>query len=134
MEEIPQSSTGTEGGYEREVISLRMVGAFLGGLLLTVIAVCLVAWWLFDHLAAEAARHDVPLSPLAETRQVPPEPRLQVTPQADLKALRTREYTALHSYGWMDRKAGVVRIPIDRAMKLLAKRGLSTPRRKTNTS
>jgi hypothetical protein len=30
----------------------------------------------------------------------------------------------LSSYGWVDREAGIVRIPIDRAMDLLAERGL----------
>ena len=32
----------------------------------------------------------------------------------------------MHSYGWVDQQAGVVRIPIDRAMELLAQRGLPT--------
>ncbi len=32
----------------------------------------------------------------------------------------------MHSYGWVDQPAGVVRIPIDRAMELLAQRGLPT--------
>lgn len=30
----------------------------------------------------------------------------------------------LHSYGWVDQQAGVVHIPIERAMELLAERGL----------
>jgi hypothetical protein len=30
----------------------------------------------------------------------------------------------LSSYGWLDRNAGVVRIPIDRAMKMTVERGL----------
>ena len=30
----------------------------------------------------------------------------------------------LHSYGWVDQQAGIVRIPIDRAMTLLTERGL----------
>jgi len=55
-----------------------------------------------------------------------PKPNLQINPQADLLALRARETSELESYGWMDRKAGRVRIPIDRAMDLLVLRGLPT--------
>ncbi len=43
---------------------------------------------------------------------------------------RDREAAELESYGWIDRKSGIVRIPIDRAMDLLAQRGL--PTRATN--
>jgi hypothetical protein len=32
----------------------------------------------------------------------------------------------LHSYGWVDRAAGIVRMPIDRAMEVLAEHGLPT--------
>jgi len=53
-----------------------------------------------------------------------PEPRLQIAPQLDLAAMRAREEAELHSYGWIDRKAGVVRLPIDRAMELMVQRGL----------
>lgn len=51
-------------------------------------------------------------------------PRLQLAPDVDLQAFRAREDAELNSYGWIDRTAGVVRIPIDRAMELIAQRGL----------
>jgi hypothetical protein len=51
-------------------------------------------------------------------------PRLQISPQTDLKEFRAREQTELESYGWINRTAGVVRIPIDRAMELVLERGL----------
>jgi hypothetical protein len=57
-------------------------------------------------------------------RLLPPEPRLQVNAPADLRALRAREDAQLNSYGWVDRKAETVRIPIAQAMQLLAQRGL----------
>jgi hypothetical protein len=53
-----------------------------------------------------------------------PEPRLQVAPQLDLAEMRAREETELRSYGWVDQKAGVVRLPIDRAMELMVQRRL----------
>ena len=35
-----------------------------------------------------------------------------------------KEDDVLESYGWVDKNAGVVRIPIDEAMKLTLERGL----------
>jgi len=59
---------------------------------------------------------------LASTR--PPFPKLQLSAPADLEKFRAREEAELISYGWVDKKAGIVRIPIDRAMDLLLDRGL----------
>jgi hypothetical protein len=53
---------------------------------------------------------------------LPPEPRLQVAPAADLERLRSRENEALATYAWIDRDNGVVRIPIEHAMELLVER------------
>ena len=133
MKGVDQGDTGAEGKYERQDINLRVVSVFLGGVVLTIVAVFLVASWMFDDFAAGLSRQDTALSPLAE-QQVPPGPLLKVTPRADLRAFRRREDTILQSYGWIDRKAGIVRIPIDQAMKLLAERGLPVPARKANTS
>ena len=41
-----------------------------------------------------------------------------------MEAHREREDELLGSYGWVDRNAGVVRIPIDQAKRLLLERGL----------
>jgi hypothetical protein len=60
-----------------------------------------------------------------QTPQAPPEPRLQVTPGQELHQLRAQEDAVLSSYGWIDREAGRVRIPIDRAMEVLMQRGLA---------
>lgn len=120
----------TEGTYERRDMNARVVGTFLAGLIVTVVVVFLLMGWLFEHLQSSQARRDVPVSPLAEARQVPPAPALQVNPRQDLKVMRGEEDALLHSYGWIDQKAGTVRIPIDRAMKLLAERGLPVKNQK----
>ncbi len=65
-----------------------------------------------------------PASPFAETRTLPAQPRLQTEPRQDLKGPRNEQEKLLNSYGWVDRNLGIVRIPIDRAMDLLAQRGL----------
>ena len=53
-----------------------------------------------------------------------PRPRLEVKPGATLAELRAAEDADLNSYGWVDRNAGTVRIPIDRAIQLILDRGL----------
>ncbi len=61
---------------------------------------------------------------LANPLKEPPEPRLQKTPVADIKAVRKDEDAVIQSYGWVDPDKGIVRIPVDRAMDLVAKEGL----------
>ena len=56
--------------------------------------------------------------------QLPPGPNLQPDPHAVLVMLQHREDSILTSYAWVNKDSGIVRIPIDRAMALLAKRGL----------
>jgi hypothetical protein len=60
----------------------------------------------------------------ASLRRTPPEPRLEPDPLAPRAAAQAREDAILASYGWVDRKAGIARIPIDRAMELLVEKGL----------
>ena len=41
---------------------------------------------------------------------------------------RVKEDQQLHSYSWVDKNAGTVRIPIDDAMRLMLERGILTSR------
>jgi hypothetical protein len=55
--------------------------------------------------------------------QLPADQAWQATPEARLaylQALRAKQAQQLQSYGWVDQKAGVVQLPIDRAMELVA--------------
>jgi hypothetical protein len=45
-------------------------------------------------------------------------------PFKDIAALRAEEQAVLESYGWVDEKAGIARIPVAEAMKIVAERGL----------
>ena len=56
--------------------------------------------------------------------KLPPEPRLQQFPRNEIYDLRLREQQQLQEYGWVNREAGVVRIPIADAMRLTVERGL----------
>lgn len=58
---------------------------------------------------------------------IPTEPRLQSNPAADLAAERAREQALLSRYVWVDRDAGIARIPVDRAMDILARSSRRVP-------
>ncbi len=55
-----------------------------------------------------------------DARKLPPAPQLELTEKEDLAAQLSAERQILSSYGWVDREHGIVRIPIDRAIDLLA--------------
>ena len=46
------------------------------------------------------------------------EHKVLTRPSPELLALRQREAARLSSYQWVDRKAGIVRIPVERALML----------------
>jgi len=50
-------------------------------------------------------------------------PQLLVIPEADIDQVRTMENQKLGTYGWVDKEKGIVHIPIDQAMKMIAERG-----------
>ncbi|HXF06900.1 MAG TPA: hypothetical protein VNM72_16020 [Blastocatellia bacterium] len=125
-----QSSTSdNERGYETRDLNVSAVGKFLIGLFALICLTLVAMNELFQYFEQRAIRRDVPLPPMLETREIPPEPRLQVAPTADLQKLRATEEELLTTYGWVDRERGIVRIPIERAMDLMLERGLSLPSR-----
>lgn len=107
-----------------EDVSLKGIVVFLGILAFTIAIVyaSITAMWRgFEHQAQAADTHELEHAPTAVAGQPYfPFPREQPHPQEDLNALRTREEIELNSYGWVDRTNGIVRIPIERAMDLLA--------------
>jgi hypothetical protein len=72
---------------------------------------------------AEAGERRYPLATSEETR-LPPVPRLQQFPRNELYAFSNEERDRLESYGWENKAAGTVHIPIDEAMRLTVERGL----------
>jgi len=113
-------------GYEKRDIDFRRV-VIAGTILLAGCALSLVVMgWTFKYFSLREAQDQPPPSTLTGLagRGEPPEPRLQTTPFDDVKRLRATEEAELTTYGWIDRKAGIVRIPIERAIDLVAERGL----------
>jgi len=127
MDESRTSPHAPVGHEQRDVTFRPIIGAAIGMVVVTVVAFLLITR-LFDYFAVRAARSSPAANPLASTygRQLPPEPRLQTAPIKDLLQLHAAEDAVLGTYGWVDKPAGTVRIPIARAMELLAQRGVPT--------
>lgn len=121
----PHTSPGGTGnpGYETRdanVTSLLKFGLWMA---LILISIGFGMKWMFGYFA-HTQNLGPAVSPFENTRTLPPLPRLQTTPQKDIHDYWEAEQDELNSYGWVDRQNGIVRIPIDRAMRLVLERGL----------
>jgi hypothetical protein len=141
---IPQGipGGGLQTGHEKTTMEPRGLLISVGALVGTII-VCqlLLAWWM-----GRFNREDERANALYPRRQeIPvnrfPNPRLQESPPVELVEVTREERTRVSSYGWVDKKAGIARIPVDRAMDILAQKGLpkvaakpGTPGAPPNTS
>jgi len=128
----------TEPGQARvEVrdVEVRGLAWFAASLLISGIVISVVLWGMFRYFEGKLASADPQDTPVVEEqrrREPPspdpaarfPQPRLQSNAAEENARQRFAEERVLASYGWLDAQAGVVRIPIDRAMDLVAQRGL----------
>lgn len=115
-----------DGGHEHRDVNVVAVTRFGLGLAAGVVVAGFLMWFLFDRFAARETRSSplpAPMS-MSDPEKEPPEPRLQPAPIVDLKEVRAAEEAILSHYAWVDPDKGIVRIPIDRAMDLIAKEGL----------
>ena len=113
-------------GYEHTDASVWIIVKF--GIWLAVSAVIIhvglgVLFGLFVKQREEAT-HEFPLA--GQEHRLPAAPRLQQFPENEFVDFRQREESILRNYGWVNKEAGVVRIPIEDAMRLTVERGLPT--------
>ncbi len=103
------------------------------GIWMVVAAVVIYAvlFGMFQYFDRQAIAADPAKSPLLVGEKPPatpvsrfPQPQLQANAAADLVKIQATEQEKLATYGWVDRNAGVVRMPIDQAMRLVAQRGV----------
>jgi hypothetical protein len=143
-------------GHETSDVNVRAILAFLAVLAvsgLAVFGICLGIYnafnryvtkvdgpgttWTASQDRAEAMRAEQLRKAQATTNEVEqaqfesrvesfPQPRLQTDDTRDMQMLRDEEDLQLDNYMWKDQNAGTVVIPIDRAIELLAERGLPT--------
>jgi hypothetical protein len=139
---------GADVGHEGSTVQVAGITWFIIGLAVSVI---FIGWLItavlnsFEGREKKAELESRPSPFAAERAKLPPEPRLQLAPNSEeqidkkeppdlkkqhpleeMKELRESWDEQLKSYSWVDEQAGVVRIPIDEAKKLLLKRGLPT--------
>jgi len=112
--------------HETTDVNIRGILIFGAAFIVSAIVISIAVWVLFRYFEARETRRVAPEYPLAATQEsrVPPEPRLQTNPREDLEQLRAQEDQVLNSYGWVDKNTGVVRVPIEDAMRLTVQRGL----------
>jgi hypothetical protein len=132
----------SNGAFERRDINSRDVIWFLVGLAVAGVIITIAVNGFYHYLDARSKAEQTPVSPLVtnvptDTRHLPtdykdylkqnfPSPQLEIDERTQLDQIRLKEEETLATYGWVDQKAGVVRIPIERAMDLIAQRGLPT--------
>jgi len=129
----PQGGIG-EPGYE--TIDLKLSRVWIAGILLILVSIGtfgLTAWMMRQYRGDEREIESQRPPLFADDRGLYPEPRLQENPSADLIAMRKADRAELAAYGWVDRKAGLVKIPIERAMEILARKGLPLNEKEVST-
>ncbi len=113
------------GGYETRDLPARPVVVAIVASAVVVALVFVAMYGLTGALDSYVRRAAPPANPLAAAApKEPPAPRLQPAPAKDLAELRAWENGLLHGYAWVDKNNGVVRIPIERAIEIVAERGL----------
>ena len=136
-------------GYEQTDIGVRGILVFLGALAFFVAVTGVLCYGIGMVINAQLDKEDgpdnkwakstdksirqlgnLPTSPelqskVAELAHSFPSPRVQTDDgNEDTAELHQREDLLLNYYSWSDRSKGKVRIPIERAMELIAQRGL----------
>jgi hypothetical protein len=111
--------------HEESDVNIRAIFLFTAGLVAVAVVVHLAVWGLFVLFERrETARApEFPMAVASEPR-VPPAPRLQERPREEFQEHRLQEDAILNGYTWVNREAGLVRIPIAEAMRLTVERGL----------
>jgi hypothetical protein len=126
-------------GHETTDVSSRGIIVFIVSMAIAIVAITGILWLFFGYLTVQQAKVDQSRFPLAsEDRarllkdRLPPDPRLEgLSPNSAIRsgvagwpslgpAQLERDRQALDSYAWVDVKAGIVQVPIDRAIELLA--------------
>ena len=149
--DIHPGKTNGNTDFERRDIGVGGVLYFMAGLAVAAVIIHFVVAGLFRYLEHHSEAQQHALSPLVtnptrDTRTLPPEfktdregtdyekylqknfpePQLEIDERTELNKVRLSEEDRLSTYDYIDKDAGSVRIPIDRAMDLLVQRGLPT--------
>jgi hypothetical protein len=119
-------------GYEHTDANSWIIAKFLVWLVVAAVIIHFGLALLFNLFVEQRVERADPRYPLAAQegeRRSPeqeveriPEPRLQRFPREDFMNFRLSEEGKLQRYGWVDKDAGTVHIPIHDAMRLMLER------------
>jgi hypothetical protein len=118
-------TTGHEANNLR-VRGLLVFAAALVGVTVLVSLVLTLVMREFSNEERQLDRLEVPRF-AGDTREFPA-PRIGADPTEELTRMKREDLGRLADYGWIDRAAGIAHIPIDRAIDILAERGLPAAR------
>ena len=127
--------------FETNDVQARTIYAYLAVLAAAVIFSYVVSVFVLRLTTKIAVESDAPPPPVRQEMgkdflTLPPEPRLQgvpghgTDPQYDLREKIQEDSEADEKAGWIDQNSGVAQIPVEDAMKIIARKGLpaaSTP-------
>ena len=119
---------GVETGQIDREINVRSIVWMGVALVVVTLVVHLLIWGLLRGFDKLDDRRDVPLTPIEASSPQPqdfPLPRLQTTPEQDLRVIREEEDRLLGRASWVDRQGGVMRVPVDVAIDVIARRGVA---------
>ena len=118
---------------ERTDWSIRVPGGIIVGTLIGIWIIAGFVYLYFAYLAhSRALSSPQPLPIEVHGNPLPPQPRLQASPREDLSAMRKREDWTLTHYSWIDKQKGTVEIPIQRAIEIIAQRGIAPQKAPAN--
>lgn len=112
--------------FERRDVDIVQITGFGIGLLIAFMISVVAMWGLFEYFKVREDKVNPPNPPamMSEKEQMPPKPRLQPNPPRELNEMHQNEDMLLTSYGWVDQARGIVHIPIDQAVDMVAQKGL----------
>jgi hypothetical protein len=126
--------------FEHEDLSTRGVFAFMIGLAVTAVIIYFIINGMYAFLDKYEKAQMSTASPLVSSTEVGSRrptkdyvekkfqdngaPLLEIDERGQLRDFVMKQEEQLNSYGWLDEKAGVAHIPIERAMELTIQRGL----------
>ena len=112
--------------HEESDVNVGAIIRYGVGLVVIAAVVHVFLWWLLGVYGRQHDRAQTQVYPMAAGQQdrLPPTPRFQENPQQELQELRAKQKALLEGYGWVNKEAGVARIPIEDAMKMVVGQGL----------
>jgi len=123
--------TNADVSFESSDINVGTILAYIFYLAVSVIIAFAASIFIFRFTTKMAADSDTPMAPVHRGvgSTMPPEPMLQgipgheTDPQLDLRTKREADEAANEKLEWVDKQAGIARIPVDDAMKIIAAKG-----------